>query len=84
MHIAMSNALTQGWHDFRLFLSDLTISGAIWLLIGYFSATMALSALAIEATLALHAPHRRQLRGRWIPEVAKSTMSELPVEDLLK
>jgi hypothetical protein len=83
MHIAMRNALTLGWNDFRLFLSDLTVSGAVWLLVGFFLAIAALSMLAIEATLVLRAPDRHQFRPRWTSEVAKSTNSEMPLEDMM-
>lgn len=84
MYIAISNALTQSWHDFRLFLSDLTASGAVWLLVGFFFSIAALSMLAIEATLALHTSHRRFFRAKWTPEVAALTISEPPVEDMLQ
>lgn len=83
MHIAVRSALTLGWNDFRLFLSDFTVSGAVWLLVGFFLAIGALSVLAIEATRVLHAPHRRQFRAKWTSEVAKSTTSEMPVEEML-
>jgi len=84
MHIVLSNALTRGWHDFLLFLSDFTVSGAVWLLVGFFLAIAGLSVLAMQATLVLHAPHRRQFRIKWTPEVAQSTISKMPVEDMLK
>jgi hypothetical protein len=83
MHIAMRNALTFGRNDFRLLLSDFTVSGAVWLLVGFFLAIAALSMLAIEATLVFHAPDRRQFRARCTPEVAKSTTSEMRVEGML-
>src|SRR5579863_752969 len=83
MHIAVRNALTLGWHDLRLFLIDFTVSGAVWLLVGFFAAIAALSVLAMQATLALHAPHRRLFRAGWAPEIAKSTISEIPVQDLM-
>lgn len=66
MHVVMSNALARGWHDFRLLLGDFTVSGAVWLLIGLL-ATAALSAVAMDAALALHAPQRRQSRAKWPP-----------------
>jgi hypothetical protein len=80
----MRNARTLGWHDLRLFLSDFTVSGAAWLLVGFFFGIAAFSVFAMRATLVLHAPHRRQLRARWTPEVTKSMISEMPVEDMLK
>jgi hypothetical protein len=84
MHIAISNALTRGWHGFRLFLSDFTVSGAVWLLIVFMLAIVALSAIAIEATVALYAPHRRHSRAKWTPEVANSAISAPAVEDMLE
>lgn len=84
MHMAMRNALALGWHDFQLFLSDVTVSGAVWLLVGFFLAIAALSVIAFEATLVLHAPHRLRFRDRWASEVAKTTISEPLVEELLK
>jgi hypothetical protein len=82
MHIAMRHAL--GWHDFWLFLNDFTVSGAVWLLVGFFLAIAALSVAAMQATLVLHAPHRRRFRPKWTPVVAQSTISEMPVEEMLK
>ncbi len=84
MHIAMRNALTLGWHDLRLFFSNFTVSGAVWLLVGFFASISALSVLAMQATLVLHAPHLRQFRAKWTPDIAKSTMPEIPVEDMAK
>jgi hypothetical protein len=84
MHNAMSDELTLGWHDFRRFLSDFTVSGAVWLLVGFFLAIAALSVLALQATLVLHAPHRRRFRSKWTGDVAELTISEMPVEDMLK
>jgi hypothetical protein len=83
MHIATRNALPLGWHDFRLFLSDFTVSGAVWLLVGFFLAIAALSVMAMQATLVLHAPHPRRFRVKWTPEVAQPTMSEMSVEEML-
>lgn len=84
MHNAMRNTVTLGWHDLRLFLSDFTVSGAVWLLFGFFAAISALSVLAMQATLALDARHRRHFRAKWSPDVAESTMSEIPVEEMVK
>jgi uncharacterized protein with FMN-binding domain len=47
-------------------------------------AIVALSAIAIEATVALYAPHRRHSRAKWTPEVANSAISAPAVEDMLE
>jgi len=84
MQIAIRNALTLSWHNLRILLSDFTVSGAVWLLVGFFLAIAALSILAMKATLVLYAPQRREFRVKWTPEVATSTISEMPVEGMLK
>jgi hypothetical protein len=84
MHIAMRNALKLGWHDLRLFLSDFTVSGAVWSLVGFFAAIAALSVLAMQATMVLRAPYRRQSRAGWSPELAKLTVSDRPAEGMLE
>jgi hypothetical protein len=53
-------------------------------LVGFFLAIAALSVLALQATLVLHAPHRRRFRSKWTGDVAELTISEMPVEDMLK
>jgi hypothetical protein len=84
MHIAMSWALIVSWHDFQLFLGDFTGSGAVWFLIGFILSVVLLAKVATEATLVLHAPHRRQSRAGWSPEVAKSTVAASPAKDRME
>lgn len=79
MSIAMSNALAlTSWHDFRIFVGDFTGGGSVWLLIGFLLAIMVLSALATEAALVLHAPHRLQFRAKRPVNLSESTAPESP------
>jgi hypothetical protein len=77
-------ALALSWHDLKLFLGDFTGGGAVWLLAGFFLAVAVLAKLATEATLVLHAPHRRQYRAGWLAEVPKSTIAGSPTEGVTK
>lgn len=79
MSIAISYAVTLiGWHDIKSFPGDFNGGGAVWLLIGFLSAIVVLSALATEAALVLHAPHRLQSRARWPVSLSGSTIPESP------
>ena len=72
MHIAMSNTLALiSWLDFKFLHGDFTGSDTVWLLIGFFLALAAISALATEAALALDAPSRLQGRARWPVDVGE-------------
>lgn len=90
MHIAMSNTLALiDWQGFRLFLGDSMSDGAVWLLIGFLLAIVALSAFAAQATLVMHTAHRRQSRASWAAnnwavDHSESTIPEAPVEALMK
>jgi hypothetical protein len=77
-------ALALSWHDIKLFLGDFTGGGAVWLLTGFLLAIVVLAKLATEATLILHAPHRRQSRTGWLVEVSKSTIAGSPTEGVTK
>jgi hypothetical protein len=77
-------ALALSWHDLGLFFGDFTGGGAVWLLTGFLLAIVVLAKLATEATLVLHAPHRRQSRAEWLAEVPKSTIAVSPTEGVTK
>ncbi len=75
MHFAMSDTLALlSWRDFRLFLGGFADSGAIWLLIGFLLAIVVLSALATDAALVLHAPHRLQARTKRPVDLSESSI----------
>jgi hypothetical protein len=77
MSIANNNALALiGWHDIRLWLSDLTGGGAVWLLILVFLAFVVISVLAMDAALVLHAQHSFRSRARWPADLSESTIRE--------
>ena len=77
MSIVIGYALTLiGWQGLRSFLGDFVGNGAVWLLIGFLSAIVVLSALATQAALVLHAPHRQQSRTRWPVSLSGSTIPE--------
>lgn len=79
MHIAMSNALGQmHWHNLQLFFGDLTDGGFVWLPIGFIFAIVAISALAMVASLVLDAPHRLQSGVSWAVDVTESTLTMSP------
>jgi hypothetical protein len=82
--MSIGNALALSWHDLKLVLGDFTDGGAVWLLIGFLLAIVVLAKLAMEATLVLHAPHRRQSRAGWLAEVPKSTIAVSPTEGMTK
>ena len=90
MHITMSNTLALiDWQGFRLFLGDSMSDGAVWLLIGFLLAIVALSAFAAQATLVMHTAHRRQSRARWSAENwavdhSEPTIPDVPIEAMLK
>jgi hypothetical protein len=76
MHIAMSNTLALiGWHDIPPFLGDVMGGGAVWLLMGFLSAIVALSALAAEVAMVLRDPHRPQSYARLPVDVSESTVT---------
>lgn len=77
-------ALALSLQDLRLSLDDFRGGGAVWLLTGFLLAIVVLAKLATEATLVLHAPHRRQSRAEWLAEVQKSTIAASPTERMMK
>jgi hypothetical protein len=75
----MSNALAQmHWRNLQLFFGDFTGGGFVWLPIGLILAVVAISALAMDASLVLNAPHRLQSRVRWAVDVSESTVIVSP------
>ena len=77
MSIAISNALALiSWHDFGSFLGNFTGGSAVWLLLGFLLAIVALSALATEAALVVHTAHRPQFRARRPADLSESTIPE--------
>ena len=79
MHIAMGNVLAElTWHEIKLLHSDFTGGGFVWLLIGFLLAIVVISALAAEAALVLHAPHRVRSRASWPADVPESTVPVSP------
>ncbi len=77
-------ALALSLQDLKLSLDDFRGGGAVWLLTGFLLAIVVLAKLATEATLVLHAPHRRQSRAGWLAEVPKSTIAVSPTEGMTK
>jgi hypothetical protein len=76
MHIAMSNAMALLlWHVFRLLPGDFSF---IWLLIGILLAFVVISALVMEAALALEAPHRRHFDASGPVNVSESRVTMSP------
>jgi hypothetical protein len=80
MHIVISNALPpMSWLPFKLLHGHFMNSGAVWMLIALSLAIVAISALAAEAALVLHAPDRLQSRARWPIDVSESTVTVSPI-----
>ena len=85
MHIAMGNTLALiDWQDFRQFIGDFIGNGVFWLVIGFLSAIVALSAFAAEATLVMHTSPRRRSSARWLLDHPESTIPKAPVEAMMK
>ena len=82
--MSFGNALALSLQDLKLFLGDFSGGGAVWLLTGFLLAIVLLAKLATEATLVLHAPHRRQSRAGWLAEPPKSTIAGSPTEGMTK
>ncbi len=79
MHIAINNALAlMSWHEFKLAYGKFTDSDSVWLLIGFLLAIALISALAAEAGLVLHAPHRFRSRASGPVDTPESTVTVLP------
>ncbi len=71
MHIAMRNALTLAWNDLRLFLSDFTVSGAVWFLVGFFATITALSVLVMRGDAGFACPVSASVTSRMVPGVCE-------------
>ena len=79
MHIAMGGALALlSWRQFKSLDGDFTDIGSVWLLIGFLLAIVALSALAAQAGLVLHAPRRSRSRASWPADVSESAVPVPP------
>jgi len=72
------------WHDFRLFLFGFMEDGAVWLLVGFLAAIVALSTFAAEASLVMRASHRRRSSASWPLDQPESAIPKAPVGALMK
>ncbi len=82
--MSIGNALALSLQDLKLCFADFTGGGAGWLLLGFLLAIVVLAKLATEATLVLHASHRRQSHSGWLAEVPKSAIAVSPTEGMTK
>jgi hypothetical protein len=85
MSVPIGNALAlMSWHDTKVFLADVTGSGAVWFFVGFLLAIVVLAKVAMEAALVLHTAHRPQSRAGWSAEDPKSTIAESPAAGTLE